>query len=84
MVDLSRSLGNRSATHTGMVRSHNEDTIGSDPVQLGWRCWPDGMGATTPAKSPAGSRVALVTKQTPRTALPAGCRAQGDLSSGRA
>ncbi len=63
MVDLSRSLEIAAATHTGMVRSHNEDTIGSDP-SIGLAVLADGMGGYNAGEVASGIAVALVTKQT--------------------
>jgi len=63
MVDLSRSLEIVAATHTGMVRSHNEDTIGSDPG-IGLAVLADGMGGYNAGEVASGIAVALVTKQT--------------------
>ncbi len=63
MVDLNRSLEIAAATHTGMVRSHNEDTIGSDP-SIGLAVLADGMGGYNAGEVASGIAVALVTKQT--------------------
>jgi len=63
MVDLSRTLEIAAATHTGMVRSHNEDTIGSDPA-IGLAVLADGMGGYNAGEVASGIAVALVTKQT--------------------
>jgi len=63
MVDLSRSLEIAAATHTGMVRSHNEDTVGSDPG-IGLAVLADGMGGYNAGEVASGIAVALVTKQT--------------------
>ncbi len=63
MIDLSRSLEIAAATHTGMVRSHNEDTIGSDP-SIGLAVLADGMGGYNAGEVASGIAVALVTKQT--------------------
>ena len=63
MVDLSPSLEIAAATHTGMVRSHNEDTIGSDP-SIGLAVLADGMGGYNAGEVASGIAVALVTKQT--------------------
>ena len=78
MVDLSRSLEIAAATHTGMVRSHNEDTIGSDPG-IGLAVLADGMGGYNAGEVASGIAVALVTKQT-RELLSRLGAAQGDLS----
>ena len=43
MTDLGKALEMASATHTGMVRAHNEDSIGMDP-NIGLAVLADGMG----------------------------------------
>jgi protein phosphatase len=63
MADLNRALEIAAATHTGMVRSHNEDTIGSDPG-IGLAVLADGMGGYNAGEVASGIAVALVTKQT--------------------
>lgn len=63
MIDLSRSLEIAAATHTGMVRAHNEDTIGSDP-SIGLAVLADGMGGYNAGEVASGIAVALITKQT--------------------
>jgi len=63
MADLNRALEIAAATHTGMVRSHNEDTIGSDP-SIGLAVLADGMGGYNAGEVASGIAVALVTKQT--------------------
>jgi protein phosphatase len=78
MVDLSRSLEIAAATHTGMVRSHNEDTIGSDPG-IGLAVLADGMGGYNAGEVASGIAVALVTKQT-RELLSRLGAAQGEQS----
>jgi protein phosphatase len=52
-----------SATHTGMVRAHNEDAIGIDPA-IGLAVLADGMGGYNAGEVASGIAVALITKET--------------------
>ena len=66
MTDLSRALEIASATHTGMVRAHNEDSIGSDP-SIGLAVLADGMGGYNAGEVASGIAVALISKETRET-----------------
>jgi protein phosphatase len=63
MTDLSKALEMASATHTGMVRAHNEDSIGMDPA-IGLAVLADGMGGYNAGEVASGIAVALITKET--------------------
>jgi serine/threonine protein phosphatase PrpC len=62
MVDLSPCLEIASATHPGMVRSHNEDSIASDPA-LGLAVLADGMGGYNAGEVASGIAVALISSE---------------------
>jgi serine/threonine protein phosphatase PrpC len=49
-MDLSKSIEMASATHTGMVRAHNEDSIGTDAA-VGLAVLADGMGGYNAGRS---------------------------------
>jgi PPM family protein phosphatase len=66
MSDRSRALEIASATHTGMVRAHNEDSIGSDP-SIGLAVLADGMGGYNAGEVASGIAVALISKETRET-----------------
>ena len=55
-MDLTQVLEITSCTHTGMVRSHNEDSIATDPQISAWPCSPTAWAATMRAKWRAASR----------------------------
>lgn len=67
-MDLSKSIEFASATHTGMVRAHNEDSIGVDP-SIGLAVLADGMGGYNAGEVASGIAVALITKETRDTVL---------------
>jgi PPM family protein phosphatase len=62
-MDLSKSIEMASATHTGMVRAHNEDSIGAD-ASIGLAVLADGMGGYNAGEVASGIAVALITKET--------------------
>jgi len=66
MSDLTRALEIASATHTGMVRAHNEDSIGNDS-SIGLAVLADGMGGYNAGEVASGIAVALITKETRET-----------------
>ena len=67
-MDLSKSIEMASATHTGMVRSHNEDSIGIDAA-IGLAVLADGMGGYNAGEVASGIAVTLITKETRETVL---------------
>jgi protein phosphatase len=67
-MDLSKSIEMASATHTGMVRAHNEDSIGTDAT-IGLAVLADGMGGYNAGEVASGIAVALITKETRETVL---------------
>jgi len=67
-MDLSKSIEMASATHTGMVRAHNEDSIGTDAA-IGLAVLADGMGGYNAGEVASGIAVALITKETRETVL---------------
>jgi protein phosphatase len=66
MSDLGRALEMASATHTGMIRAHNEDSIGNDP-SIGLAVLADGMGGYNAGEVASGIAVALISKETRET-----------------
>ena len=62
MPDLSSCLEIASATHSGMVRSHNEDSIASD-ASLGLAVLADGMGGYNAGEVASGIAVALIVAE---------------------
>jgi protein phosphatase len=62
MIDLSTCLEIASATHSGMVRSHNEDSIASDAA-LGLAVLADGMGGYNAGEVASGIAVALIVAE---------------------
>jgi PPM family protein phosphatase len=67
-MDLSKSIEMASATHTGMVRAHNEDSIGTEAA-IGLAVLADGMGGYNAGEVASGIAVALITKETRDTVL---------------
>jgi len=67
-MDLSKSIEMASATHTGMVRAHNEDSIGTD-VNVGLAVLADGMGGYNAGEVASGIAVALISKEMRETVL---------------
>ena len=62
MIDLSSSIDMATATHPGMVRSHNEDCIAVDP-QIGLAVLADGMGGYNAGEVASGIAVAMITAE---------------------
>jgi len=62
MIDLSAAIEIASATHTGMVRSHNEDTIAAD-AEIGLAVLADGMGGYNAGEIASGIAVTLITAE---------------------
>ena len=62
MKDLTPFLEIASATHTGMVRSHNEDSIASD-ASIGLAVLADGMGGYNAGEVASGIAVALISSE---------------------
>ena len=58
-MSLIASLEMAKATHTGMVRSHNEDSIAADP-DIGLATLADGMGGYNAGEVASGIAVAMV------------------------
>lgn len=58
-TDLSQALEIASATHTGMVRAHNEDSVAAD-AGLGLAVLADGMGGYNAGEVASGIAVALI------------------------
>jgi protein phosphatase len=67
-MDLSKFIEMASATHTGMVRAHNEDSIGTD-VNVGLAVLADGMGGYNAGEVASGIAVALISKEMRETVL---------------
>lgn len=59
MADLSSALEIATATHPGMVRSHNEDSIAAD-AEMGLAVLADGMGGYNAGEVASGIAVALI------------------------
>jgi protein phosphatase len=65
MAILSAALEFASATDPGRVRSHNEDSIGTDP-DIGLAVLADGMGGYNAGEVASGIAVAVVSAETKR------------------
>ena len=63
MTDLSKAIEMATATHAGMVRAHNEDSIGTD-ASIGLAVLADGMGGYNAGEVASGIAVALISKET--------------------
>jgi serine/threonine protein phosphatase PrpC len=61
-MNLGKALEVASATHTGMVRSHNEDAIAVDG-SIGLAVLADGMGGYNAGEVASGIAVALITSE---------------------
>jgi protein phosphatase len=61
-MNVGKSLEVASATHTGMVRAHNEDAIATDPT-IGLAVLADGMGGYNAGEVASGIAVALITSE---------------------
>jgi protein phosphatase len=61
-TDLAKALEMATATHTGMVRAHNEDAIGTDAA-IGLAVLADGMGGYNAGEVASGIAVALISKE---------------------
>jgi len=59
MINLSSVLEVASATHPGMVRSHNEDSIATD-AEIGLAVLADGMGGYNAGEVASGIAVELI------------------------
>ncbi len=79
-MDLAKSMEMATATHTGMVRSHNEDSIAVDPT-IGLAVLADGMGGYNAGEVASGIAVALITKDM-REAVGEGPMHQRDRDTG--
>jgi len=62
-VTLSNSLEMATATHTGMVRSHNEDSVNVE-ADIGLAVLADGMGGYNAGEVASGIATALITDET--------------------
>lgn len=66
MVNLSAALEVATATHSGMVRSHNEDSIAAD-AEIGLAVLADGMGGYNAGEVASGIAVAMVSAEIKKT-----------------
>ena len=80
MIDLSGAIEIASATHPGMVRSHNEDSVAVD-AEIGLAVLADGMGGYKAGEVASGIAVALISAEV-RKALAQ--RISGELSDAQA
>lgn len=62
MADLSQVLEIATATHAGMVRSHNEDSIAAD-AEIGLAVLADGMGGYNAGEVASGIAVAMISTE---------------------
>ena len=62
-MSLMASIEMAKATHTGMVRSHNEDSIATDP-EIGLVVLADGMGGYNAGEVASGIATALISSET--------------------
>jgi protein phosphatase len=83
-MNLAKALEIASATHTGMVRSHNEDAIASDG-EIGLAVLADGMGGYNAGEVASGIAVALIGSElkqaVAKTNLHSLPQADGDLQA---
>ena len=79
-MSLSAAIEMTKATHTGMVRSHNEDSIATDP-DIGLAVLADGMGGYNAGEVASGIATALISTET-RGALVRSAPHETDKSSG--
>ena len=62
MADLSNVIELATATHSGMVRSHNEDSIAADAA-VGLAVLADGMGGYNAGEVASGIAVAMISAE---------------------
>jgi protein phosphatase len=62
MTNLSQALEVATATHSGMVRSHNEDSIAAD-AEIGLAVLADGMGGYNAGEVASGIAVAMISEE---------------------
>ncbi len=62
MTDLTNVIELTTATHSGMVRSHNEDSIGAD-ASIGLAVLADGMGGYNAGEVASGIAVAMISAE---------------------
>ena len=79
-MSLQSSLEMATATHTGMVRSHNEDSVNVE-VDIGLAVLADGMGGYNAGEVASGIATALIASET-REALKGLNPRQTDSESG--
>jgi PPM family protein phosphatase len=79
-MSLDASIQMVKATHTGMVRSHNEDSIATDP-EIGLAVLADGMGGYNAGEVASGIATALISSET-REAMVRQAPHQIDRSTG--
>src|ERR1700704_3927013 len=79
-MSLVASLEMAKATHTGMGRSHNEDSIAADP-QIGLAVLADGMGGYNAGEVASGIATAMISSET-REALARPAPHEREKSSG--
>ena len=83
-MNLVKALEISTATHTGMVRSHNEDACATDG-EIGLAVLADGMGGYNAGEVASGIAVALITSEMrqaiARTNLHGLEQAEGDLQA---
>ncbi len=65
MSDLKQALEISSATHTGMIRPHNEDSISAVP-EIGLAVLADGMGGYNAGEVASGMAVTMITEEVRR------------------
>jgi protein phosphatase len=63
MLNLVSALEMAQATHTGMVRSHNEDSITAEP-EIGLAVLADGMGGYNAGEVASGIATAMIANET--------------------
>jgi protein phosphatase len=85
-MNLAKALDIATATHTGLVRSHNEDAVASDG-EIGLAVLADGMGGYNAGEVASGIAVTLIGAETrqavARTNLHALSQVDGDLQAVR-
>lgn len=68
MTKLSAAIEMASATHSGIVRSHNEDSIATD-ADIGLAILADGMGGYNAGEVASGIAVALISEEMKKALL---------------
>ncbi len=80
MIDLSTALTMATSTDSGMVRSHNEDSLAVEP-QIGLAVLADGMGGYNAGEVASGIAVALIREEVMKALAADASSARGRASA---